>query len=807
MSTALRERPAQTGAGNGGGPARRAVIRWAWRLFRREWRQQLLVLALLTVAVAATTAGLGVAANTSSSLASSVGTADHLLALSGDDPNLAADIAAVNRAFGTVEVIDHQRIAVPGSATAIDLRAQAPHGIYSRPMLRLDAGRYPTGSNEIAVTAAVAKIFNLHVGGTWHQDGHDWQVVGLVENPLNLLDRFALVAPGQANPPDRVTVLIQATAQRFAAATLPDNSQVEIRPRAEAASATIAVLVLATIGLLFVGLLAVAGFTVMAQRRLRALGMLGAVGAGDRHIRLVLLANGAVVGAVAAMIGTTVGLAGWFAFSPRLERLAEHRIDRFQLPWWAIGVAMLLAVATAVAAAWWPARSAARIPIVAALSARPARPRPAHRFAALGALLLLAGLGLIVESHQNRPPLIITGIVATTLGMLLPAPLGIAALAALARHSPIALRLALRGLARYQARSSAALAAVGLAVGISAAIAVYAAAAQAAAAVPTGGNLPTNQLIVWLSPDAVGGAVPQLSSTQLHNAQTRVDAIATSLHARSILPLDGALNPAAPTMQGGPANSTGGKPVVALGIPHHTVVNGRSGTEFRGNESIPLFVATPAVLQHYGIKPSEINPTTDILTSRSSLAGYQLFGSGRLPDWQPKVQTVPLPAYTSDPTTLITTQALTSLGLTSVLVGWLIQTPQPLTATQIDKAQQVAIAAGLSIETRPTQAALSQLRTAATAAGVAVALGVLAMTVGLIRSETARDLRTLTATGASSTTRRTLTGATAGALAALGAVIGTTGAYLALIAWYHHNLHWLSYVPITNLTGILVGPR
>ncbi len=501
-----------------------------------------------------------------------------------------------------------------------------------------------------------------------------------------------------------------------------------------------------------------------------------------------------------------MGLAGWFAFSPQLETIAEHRIDRFHLPWWAVGVAMLLAVATAVTAAWWPARSAARIPIVAALSERPAHPRPAHRFAVLGALLLLAGLGLIVESRQTKPPLIITGIVAAALGMLLLAPVGIAGLAALARHSPIAARLALRDLARYQSRSSVALAAVGLAVGIAAAIAIYAAAAQAAAAVPTGGNLPTNQLIVWLSPSAVGGAVPQLSSTQLHNAQTRVDAVATALHAQSVLPLDAALNPAAPNMQGGgPANSTGGKPVVALGIPHHVVVNGKSGTEFRGNESVPLFVATPAILQHYGIQPSDISPTTDILTSRSSLAGYQLFGDGSRSVWQPKVQTVPLPAYTSNPATLITTHALTALRLTSVPVGWLIQTPQPLTATQIDKAQQVAIAAGLSIETRPTQAALSQLRTAATAAGVAVALGVLAMTVGLIRSETARDLRTLTATGASGTTRRTLTGATAGALAALGALIGTTGAYLALIAWYHHNLHWLSYVPITNLTGILVG--
>jgi len=57
MTTALRQRLAHTGADNGGVPARRAVIRWAWRLFRREWRQQLLVLALIVVAVAATFVG------------------------------------------------------------------------------------------------------------------------------------------------------------------------------------------------------------------------------------------------------------------------------------------------------------------------------------------------------------------------------------------------------------------------------------------------------------------------------------------------------------------------------------------------------------------------------------------------------------------------------------------------------------------------------------------------------------------------------------------------------------------------------
>ena len=79
------------------------------------------------------------------------------------------------------------------------------------------------------------------------------------------------------------------------------------------------------------------------------------------------------------------------------------------------------------------------------------------------------------------------------------------------------------------------------------------------------------------------------------------------------------------------------------------------------------------------------------------------------------------------------------------------------------------------------------------------------MTVGLIRSETANDLRTLAATGASSHTRRNLTAATAGALALLGAVLGTAGAYAALLVWCRSDLQQLSHVPIANLVVILAG--
>jgi putative ABC transport system permease protein len=65
----------------GGMPARLAVSRWAWRLFRREWRRQALVLALLAFAVAVTVFGLGAAGAVSPPGAAQFGDAGYLLTL------------------------------------------------------------------------------------------------------------------------------------------------------------------------------------------------------------------------------------------------------------------------------------------------------------------------------------------------------------------------------------------------------------------------------------------------------------------------------------------------------------------------------------------------------------------------------------------------------------------------------------------------------------------------------------------------------------------------------------------------------
>src|SRR5438270_11267379 len=102
MTVSVQRRPLMTAEGNGGAPARRAVIRWAWRLYRREWRRQALVLALLIVAIAATVIGLGVVSNAAALKADpTFGSANTILTLPGTDPDINADLAALRARFGT----------------------------------------------------------------------------------------------------------------------------------------------------------------------------------------------------------------------------------------------------------------------------------------------------------------------------------------------------------------------------------------------------------------------------------------------------------------------------------------------------------------------------------------------------------------------------------------------------------------------------------------------------------------------------------------------------------------------------------
>ncbi|MDX6388964.1 MAG: putative transport system permease protein, partial [Streptosporangiaceae bacterium] len=791
-------------------------------MFRREWRQHLLVLALIVVAVGATIFGAAVATNTPPAANAGFGTAQDMATFSAPDPRLATQIATLQHRFGRVDLIENQTITIPGSINTYDLRAQNPHGPFGPPMLTMLTGHYPTGPGQVAVTGGVASTLHLTIGDVWHQGGKARQVVGIVENPQSLLDEFALVVPGLVTAPTQVIVLFDAPGVPV------DRNQLQGFPAlgpnvsvpASASSGNVInpetiVLALATVGMLLIALVAVGGFTVLAQRRLRSLGMLGALGATDRNIRLVVRANGVVVGVAGALIGAVLGLAVWLAYRPRVQSDAHHVIGVFQLPWAVIGAAIALATAATFFAASRPARAITRVPIVTALSGRPASPKQIHRSAVPGVVLLvIAALsfwysGKSLNGGGGMPELVL-GFVTLVAAVILLSPLCLTALARFGRPAPVAVRLALRDLSRYRARSGSALAAISLGVLIAVLVAVLSAGRFGSNVLDYAGpNLASDQLIAYTPNGPYGPGGPGNSRASGTVAGSTLRSMAAS--ARSL------------------AAALGSHDVIQLDSTSATLQHAAAGRSWSG----PVYVATPQLLRAFGIKASQVGPTADILSMRPGLAslpemqlvyGNYFAGNGPPGGGRPGVFPCPkssclanpviqevsaLPSGTSLPNTVITEHAVHQLGLPTTTSGWLIQTPHPPTAAQISNARLTAAAAGLTIETKSSAPTSAEIINWATVFGVLLALGILAMSVGLIRSETAGDLRTLTATGASGPTRRTLTAATAGALALLGAVLGTAAGYIAAIAYSSDNslngLSTLSNVPTVNLLFILIG--
>lgn len=807
-------------ASDGGLAARRAVMRWAWRLFRREWRQQFLILALITVAVAATVLGSTVAVNNPPPKDAGFGTAHYSITFDSAGAKEQAVVTQLRR-HGTVQLIENQTFSIPGTVNTYQLRSQAP-GQFGAPMLSLVNGRFPSGVNDVAITSGVAAAFHLAVGKNWEVGGVERHVVGIVQNPQSLLNAFALVVPGQVASPSQVTALFDAPRLSMRSINnilkADDPSAQVLTPASVAASnplnpetISLAALVL---GMLLIALVSIGGFTVLAQRRMRSIGMLESIGATDRHVRLVVSANGTVVGVVGSLLGLVIGFAGWLLYRPSFEQSAHHLVGMFQLPWLVVIMSVALAIAAAYFASSRPARAVTKVPIVHALSGRPAPPRQIHRTAVPGIVFLVAAFLLLGYSGgtgggngSGGAPELLLGLVLLMPGLILLAPFFLSLTERLSRRAPIATRLALRDLARYRARSGSALSAISIGVLISVIVVLAAAARFSNVLDYAGPNLASNQIALHTGLPPQGAAVVQRNSKgQLVPAQ----------HQKRETASPAQLAAGATQI----ANGLSGR-LIALESPNAFLSGKQSGRSWSGQ----IYVATPQLLRAFGISESQINPNADVLTSRpglSGVAGIEMgFGTSAKqsvtaggPAGSVKNLVIQelgaLPSGTSAPNTVITEHAMKEFHIAHTTSDWLVVGTHSFTAAQISAAELTASTAQLQVESRNDIPSGSTIVNWATLFGILIALGVLAMSVGLVRSETAGELRTLSATGASSYTRRTLTAVTAGALGLLGALLGVVGGYVAMIGWLRSNslnggITSLTKVPLGDLSLILFG--
>jgi putative ABC transport system permease protein len=258
--------------------------------------------------------------------------------------------------------------------------------------------------NEVVLGAGLAHALNVQIGDTLTLlattpagalNALDVSVVGIANIPVRALDDRYLATTTHAatellDSPDvvsRVSVLLDhgGDEQRVAARlleTLKDRyPEIEARRWDQLAEfyAQVRVLYLGIFGfmgtvLVVVVFLAAFNATLMSVvERTREIGTLRAIGMRQRDIRHQFVREGALAGFFGSIAGALLTLLLMLGLNasgimlpapPGATRAIPLHIDFFPLWWLFAGAAMTLTLALA---AWFPARRAARLPIVEAL--------------------------------------------------------------------------------------------------------------------------------------------------------------------------------------------------------------------------------------------------------------------------------------------------------------------------------------------------------------------------------------------------------------------------------------------------------
>ncbi|MBO1753009.1 ABC transporter permease [Actinotalea sp. BY-33] len=213
-------------------------------------------------------------------------------------------------------------------------------------------------------------------------------------------------------------------------------------------------------GLLEAVLLIGPAFAVGARRQTRALALLAAQGAERRDLRRVVLWGAVVIGVGASVGAAALGVAVGALLVTTIPATASS-FPNLVVPWLEVAVFVLVGVLIAVAAAWLPARTAARVDVVAALAGRRSEARPRRAVPLAGLVLLGVGVATSLAGAVRSEPVLATlGVLLLMVGMVAASGAIVTLIGSLARWAPLAPRLAMRDAARQRGRTAPALAAV-----------------------------------------------------------------------------------------------------------------------------------------------------------------------------------------------------------------------------------------------------------------------------------------------------------------------------------------------------------
>jgi putative ABC transport system permease protein len=718
-------------------------------------------------------------------------------------------------------------------ARMLDFTDPLAHGI-----LRQLTGRAPATWDEAAMTPAAVRRLGIKVGGSVRlaDGGRTFRVVGTVEDPTDLEATTVLLRTG-ALPP---AALADSPAEgpralRWLAATPGPLTWAQVKQLNTHGVVAVSRHVLAHqpgraerypefagedgfevgvptlvggLAMLEIVLLAGPAFAVGARRRRRDLGLVAAAGGTPAHLRRIVLADGVVLGAVAAAAGVALAVAAVYAGRPLLEEQLTHvRSGGFRVFPAALAGLAGLAVATGVLAALVPAWIAARQDVVAALAGRRGITRSRRRWVVLGAALVAAGACVLAAgAWRSSPTIILGGLAVGELGLVLCTPAVVGLVARAGRWLPLAPRIALRDTSRNRTAAAPAISAVMAAVVGSLAVGILLIANTQRTRDDYRSVTRPGAVVV----DATGKEGPGRPVSAPAVASLRRTMPVERFHRIGVPSCGGGdcvVRPRMPAAQQCPYSPEvlrrDPTPVEQRAARRDARCDGLGGLyrylKYGFTDTFTLVIDQDAVGAVTGLAAEDAERAAAALRAGKVVVDhprYLYHGQVTLTITtvhlfekdEDQTRTVTalgsaLPHRPRAPITLMTWQTARSLGLDAVPSIVLATTSRMPTVAEQDRLQgALGNTAGVYVERGPRQRSDTRmLLMLAVVAGV-ITLGAAAIATGLAAADGRADLGTLAAVGASPRVRRLLSLSQSGVIAGLGSLLGAAAALAGSVA-------------------------
>ncbi|MEJ3744048.1 FtsX-like permease family protein [Actinomycetes bacterium KLBMP 9797] len=735
-------------------------------------------------------------------------------------------------------------------------------------------GRAPTGTSEVALTRQAVGRLDAGVGDTVQSvdRSRSWTVTGIVEFPSQLQETIAFPAGAMPAESDafspnvwlwdapgpvtwtQVRELNQHGFVVLSRAVLRDPPPAAALQTTDATEAVAIGGLVAGLGVLEVVLLAGPAFAVGARRRQRELALVAANGGTPAHLRRIVLADGVVLGALAAAVGLVLGVLAAFALRPLIELyVVQARAGGYRVFPLALLAIVGVAVGTGLLGALVPAFTAARVNVVAALTGRRGVHRSRKRWLALGLALVAGGTGVAAYgAWESSPNVILAGLIVGQFGLVLCTPALVGLIARLGRVLPLTPRIALRDTARNRAAAAPAIAAVMAAVAGSVAIGVILTADSARLDATYRASMPLGNARIThfdrshdiTKPDPIPDLDTVAATARRHLPAAGTAQIGWAVCA-DIPPAkrrECGLGTRLPKDQECPYANDTGVPLSRADqraarrdarCAHGMGAWGGGGIQVGDGSVVPALTgATGAELARARATLDAGGVVVDnpryLVDGKVTLELYDptADGDGTItPEKAAKLRTLVVPGYAPRVDgvafgTIVSPAAVRAAGYAVEFNGIVVATERMPTQDERDalSAALFELNAGLqsTVEARPSAGSDPIMLILAAAAGL-ITLGAAGIATGLAAADGRADLATLGAVGASPGVRRRLSLSQSGVIAGLGSVLGVLaglGASVAVLVAYNQasadrwpvDPPYPLGVPWTTVAVVLVVP-